>query len=173
VKAEALHYLGETYENDGDTAGALARFEEALALRREISSPTEVAGTLVAIGRIHAEAGRAAEAASPLEEAVALGEEHDGPAELVLASCWLARTGGLPAETAKSRLEEFDARLNSEERMTAHHLLFLATGDPLHRTEAVRGLDHLLEHAPDADRRAMRDRVPLHRAIRRGEESIP
>jgi len=61
--------------------------------------------------------------------------------------------------------------LEYPERTESRLLHWKATHDPIHRAEARRLLDHLVEHAPEEYRESMLKNVKRHREIMEAWES--
>ncbi|MHC4954803.1 MAG: ATP-binding protein, partial [Planctomycetota bacterium] len=90
--ATALQELGALAEDEGDPDAAGPKYEEALAIRRELGEPVGTAETLASIGRLHGDR-------EALLESFALAKEIGATTPLVVAasllgedvSCWLPR----------------------------------------------------------------------------------
>ena len=157
--------LGGVAEEQGDADAAQSLYEESLALFRGIESPRGIATALVSIGRLRAANGCAGEAHTCLEEALALGYQLDASDTVVLAQCHLASLADRDATDALSALGKREERLEHAARMESRFLLWRATHDPAHLTEAKRLLDHLVDHAPEEYREAMLTNVRLNREV--------
>jgi tetratricopeptide (TPR) repeat protein len=162
----ALHRAATVEEQNGH--GELARrlVTEALEVRRARNEPLEIAASLVLLARIEAAADRPAQAERALAEALELTPPDDPDAQLTAE---LARLElGLPSADATRVRSLLDARrslMDVNVRMCAHHALWRVSGDARDLAEAKRLLDHLLAHAPEAYRGAMREAVGLHACI--------
>ena len=66
---------------------------------------------------------------------------------------------------ALAALNNHEERLEYATRLESRFLLWKATNDPTHLTEAKRILDHLVEHAPEEYRESMLQNVRLNREI--------
>ena len=100
-----------------------------------------------------------------LDEALALARETDTPGTILTAIVERARLPDGDAAAAVAALEEYEARVGHRARMTARFHLWQLTGDTAHLEEAKRLLDFAVEHAPEEDREAMIENVPMHRDI--------
>lgn len=62
--------------------------------------------------------------------------------------------------------------MKHETRTVAHHLLWLATGDPGQLQQAHRCVVSTCENAPEEDRSSMLENVPLYRDILRAWNEV-
>jgi tetratricopeptide (TPR) repeat protein len=77
--ADVLNNLGELARTSGDLAAARARFEQALALARDIRSPLRQATALEGLGLCDADEERDLEAQTNLREALGIHTKLGSP----------------------------------------------------------------------------------------------
>jgi serine/threonine protein kinase/tetratricopeptide (TPR) repeat protein len=161
----ALERLTDLSAEEGDAAAAERGYAEALARRREIGERFGEAETLVARGAHLARRGREVEACADLDAALAIARELSLPGVELLATARLATLPGGDVAAALAALAAHEGHAEAQQAMEARFLLWQATRDPAHLTEAKRLLDFLVEHAPPECRETMLANVRLHREI--------
>jgi tetratricopeptide (TPR) repeat protein len=161
-----LHRLGEVAEQEGRPDDAESLYRAALSLRRTIRYPTGIAETLLGLGRLLIATGRTDEAGEVLAEAADLAGTLGLRGEGVLAACHLARLPEGDGSAARAALADGEEKMRIADRMEAHFALYRALGERGDLRAAADLADHLVEHAPPDRRDAMREGVPILRAIR-------
>jgi tetratricopeptide (TPR) repeat protein len=141
------------------------RFEDAIAIRREIEYRPGLADDLVESGKHEAARGDAGVATAHLDEALALGRELSLPAVILTAAAHRALLPGGSVDEALSALADHGEHTGLAQRMDARFALWKATGDPAHLEEAHQLLTYLRDNAPEEDRESMIENVPLHSEI--------
>jgi predicted ATPase/predicted Ser/Thr protein kinase len=141
--------------------------EQALALRRELGE-SNVAETLVALGRLECSRGETENAATHLNEALVLAQEISNPEAILSATVERARLPDGDVEAALAALAEHEQHATHGARMEARFRLWELTQDRAHLAEAQRLLQHLRDHAPEEDRDSMVRNVPLYRDVAGG-----
>ena len=152
-------------ERKGNSDEARGLYESALALRREIGYQKGVADTLIALGQLDTATGDERGAAARFDEAIALAREFKTTSNLVLAVAHRALLPGGDVAIALEALQKHESSAIHTEKMEARFVLWKATQDAEHLTEAHRLLQELREHAPEEYRDSMVQNVPLHRDI--------
>jgi len=143
--------------------------EDVLALRRELGE-SNVAETLVALGRLECARGETASAAAHLDEALALARETTNPEATLSATVEQARLPDGDVEAALAALAEHEEHVGLGARMEARFRLWELTQDEAHLEEAHRLLSFMGDHAPEGCRDSMIANVPLHRDIMKAWE---
>ena len=108
--SKALNQLGRLRRYQGDTAGALAAFEEAIALKQATGQAYGEAHTLYNLARMQADLGRLPEATASYEKAIAIYHaQSDRSGEALI----LDALGGLHERQgeAAAALHDFDRAL--------------------------------------------------------------
>ena len=169
---QALSALATLDEEEGDVATAGLRFEEADRLRREIGHAVSAADAFLSRGAYFARLERFEDARPELDAALGLARQRSVPDVEVAVLAWRTRLPGDEREgttaAALEALKRHGEHVGPVTRLSAHWLLFQATGDRAHAREARRLLDDLLAKAPPECREAMRTGVRLHREILAG-----
>jgi serine/threonine protein kinase/tetratricopeptide (TPR) repeat protein len=171
----ALQSLAELSVGEGDDPAAERQYSEALDLRRQIGHRDGEAETLLASGAHLALQGREAEARADLDAALAIARELSLPGVELLGTAHLATLPGGDVTAALAALAAHQGHAAIHETMQARFLLWKATRDRAHLTEAKRRLDFLVDHAPPDCRESMLANVRLHREIAAAarEEGLP
>jgi predicted ATPase/DNA-binding SARP family transcriptional activator len=90
---------------EGDYAGAIAAYEEALRLIRELGSIDDEPETMIRIASERARAGEVERARTEIREALALAEEYGQGESIVWAHCALAEIAVAVGDLAEGRTE--------------------------------------------------------------------
>ncbi|MBD3348063.1 MAG: hypothetical protein GF400_02565 [Candidatus Eisenbacteria bacterium] len=117
------------------------------------------------LGALRAAGGDAEAGRASLIVASDLAGEIGVPGTETLARCHLAVLPGGDAEDAISAFTERAERLYARERLEARWLLFRATGDAAHLTEAKRLLDEATANVDEETRASMLENLRLNREI--------
>ncbi len=153
-------WSAQVLSDSGDVAGAVSLLERALDEATTAESEYERGVVEGCLGAALLAAGQRDEALPHLERAAREADDRD--VEL-LAS--LAALGRHDAALVEAMLDARGAEEECHSRMGAHLWLGRATGKPEHYEQAYELLQHLVRHAPEADRSGLADRVPLYREI--------
>lgn len=172
VEGYALHGLGMLATWVGDFGAARRHLDEALALRRGIGHKPGEADTRLALAVLEAERGDPGAAVAELEAALPVAREVGDPSLLALALLYRATLPGGDVAAARAALAALGDRLKVDGRLEGHHCLWRAAGDPADLEASRRLLDAVVAAAPPAARVAMRERVPLHRAVADGRRGL-
>ncbi len=168
-EAYATGQVGSVFFSLGRHDEARAHFERRLAITREIGERTMEADAIAELGATLVEQGLGADAATLLRDAAAMAEELGYPSIQLLAKARLANLASddraSAVAAALAALTTCEAGASSASAMEARFLLWQATGDRAHLSEAKRRLDFLVAHAPPQDRESMLTKVRLHREI--------
>ncbi|MHC4940192.1 MAG: protein kinase domain-containing protein [Planctomycetota bacterium] len=165
LESYVLASLGALAESEGNPDDAERYYEEALDLRREIGAQAGVAEIIADLSRLTAAKGHVDDAVARAEEALALAVEGRNPAPILSATIERAGLPGGDVEAAVAALVEHEEGLEHPVKMNARFRLWELTRDKAHLEEAHRLLRFMRDHAPEQDRDAMIENVPLHRAI--------
>jgi tetratricopeptide (TPR) repeat protein len=163
--ASALLGLADMAAETGEPGHARELAREARALYRELGEMECEAGVRLTLARLARDAGNEAEAISQLDAAVECSRAANDESHEVL--CVAARAGlaGGDVDQAVRLFEERRAKMSMPIRMRAAFLLFQATGDPAHLSDARALLATMRQHAPPEDRATMCEHCRLHREI--------
>jgi tetratricopeptide (TPR) repeat protein len=165
VEGHALEYLADAARALGDLDESERLYREALALRRDIGSPHDVATVLVDLGAALAAAGRTKEAVAALREGVQIAEEAGLRSQRAIGCCRLAALSECDVAEARAAVEEHDGELVLLERMECRFLLWKVDSNPADLAAARSILHHIRDHAPEDCRDTMIENVSLHRDI--------
>ncbi|MHC4451846.1 MAG: ATP-binding protein [Planctomycetota bacterium] len=165
LEAHSLFETGKIEERAGDPDLAVDAYRAAASLSDEIGDIQCKVECLTALGRVRAKAGDSKAALTMLGEAVQVAAEKNLQGAHQLAAAWVANVSGANDGTAIRVLAENDAHIPHHEKLEGRFVLWQATGDPEHLTEAHRLLSELREHAPAEYRQSMIEDIPLNREI--------
>ncbi len=165
ILESSLVGLAELAMEEGRDIDAEGAFREALALRERAGGRVVASNARASLGSLLSRTGRAVEGRALLDEAIAAAREAGLPGTEAFAMAHVAALQGGDAATAADVLAAHGSRIELRETMEIRFLLWQATHDPAHLTEAKRLLDHLVAHAPPDCRESMLANVRLHREI--------
>jgi len=165
VEAVAQHSLAFVKREEGDWEAALEVAESSLALCEKTRFHQLAAGTRLLIGSIRVAEGGDPASRGVLEAARDQATEIGLPGVATLALCELAALPDGDAEPALASFAENIERLTTGEHIEAHLLLFKATGDQTHLTDAKQLLQESVAQVPDDIRDSMLTNLRVYREI--------
>ncbi len=164
-EATAHHNLGNALREMGENDQCQECYVACVSVCDEIGHRHIGAVARRSLGSVRAAEGDIEGARELLGKARDLAREVGVGGVEVLALCELALLPGGGAQAALDALAEHAERLSDAERGEARLLLWKATGERFHLTEAKRLLDESLATVTDEDRERMCTNLRLHREI--------
>ena len=163
--AFALGNLGCLQREAGEIAPARENLLGSLEISEKNGFRPIAAATHLALGALDVGRGETEDGRASLVVARDIAAETDDPGIETLARCHLAGLPGGDPRDAIAAFSEHEPRLDAEERLEAHWLLFRATGDRVHLEAAKRRLDAALADVDGTTRESMLENLRPHRDI--------
>ncbi|MCE9637759.1 MAG: hypothetical protein K8T90_18825, partial [Planctomycetes bacterium] len=164
-EANAQGNLGFVLRAMGDAAGSEERYLACLDVYDEIGERRGAAHAHVYLGSLRSSVGAVESARASLVAARDLAKALDIPNDETLARCELSVLPGGEASDAVSAFTAHQGELRLDECREARLLLWRATGDRTHISEAKRLLDEALAKVPAEYHAAMLANVRVNREI--------
>ncbi len=157
--------LGLLADETGEEDRAIELITSAIEQMRADCAPREASNASALVGELLLRRGDEDEARTWIEAALASAEEVGAPNEIGLAAAVAASLPNADVRALTTLVLQHAPAMRVRDRLRAHFALWQATADKHQLNAARRTLEHLVEHAPDDQREAMRTGVRLHRDV--------